>query len=141
MNEERIHKLIDDLNLKSVVQENLAAKETVTKEDVREVVRKINLEDVLKQNITESTPNVDQRQLKEIMKEESLVNAILAALNIDISESSEAFENLSIEEMTALQGAGDLDGEGFIATAILSGGACATLAGTAVSAVVSIFKK
>ncbi|KPG69956.1 lichenicidin A2 family type 2 lantibiotic [Enterococcus sp. RIT-PI-f] len=141
MNEERIHKLINDLNLKSVMKEKLTDKDTITKEDVKEMVRRINLEDVLKKNIIESTPEVNQQQLEGILREESLVNAVLAALNIDISESSEAFENLSIEEMAVLQGAGDIEGEGFIATALLSGGACATLAGTAVSAVVSIFKK
>jgi len=139
MNEEKIIKLVNELNLNEVIREDLSQKEFITRDDVLQVIQQVRLEEVLKKNILEGNPDVDPIQLNATLTEEGLVDAVLSFIGVDIMEVKEAFENLSYEEMVALQGAGDLDGEGFIATVLISNKFCAGAASAAVGAVVKLF--
>jgi len=139
MNEEKIIKLVNELNLNEVIRDDLSQKEFITRDDVLQVIQQVRLEEVLKKNILEGNPDVDPIQLNATLTEEGLVDAVLSFIGVDIMEVKDAFENLSYEEMVALQGAGDLDGEGFIATVLISNKFCAGAASAAVGAVVKLF--
>ncbi|SJZ41312.1 type 2 lantibiotic, SP_1948 family [Pilibacter termitis] len=124
-------KIIESLDLETIKKEKESGK------SLEVILQGIDLKPILR----ESTPNISEEQLDEMVKEIDLAKIVNNLSKIDInSVSGQSFEELSMEDMMILQGAGDVDVEITPTTITTSSGICAGGISAVGSAILSFFR-
>lgn len=110
--------------------------------DIKTILSEIDIKPVIKAEMIKSNPSVTEKDVDDVVKGIDLVKVVSALLNKDNSSAEHAgnsFEDLSVDEMMMLQGAGDVEAETLPVLTLSSAGCVAGISAVG-SAVLSAIR-
>lgn len=150
MSEINLEKVVEGINLERI-KRMIGEEKNLDKIDLEKIVKDIDLSKIIKNSLMEKNPNIKNVDLEEFVKDVDLVEIVR---NIAINEGAnnatlettkleenmmekvlgEVFEDMTEEEMLAVQGAGDMNEEWTPTVVTTSSAACIGGIGSVISA-------
>lgn len=137
----KVEKMIEQIG-KEQISKYVEQANSVEGLDLKQVINEIDLVQIIKSYLVESEYYMDDAVVKEVVATidfEEIVRNIIEKEDFENFTSDvvgDVFESLSVDEMMALQGAGDIEGE--LTPATISSVPCLTALGGAVSGAASV---
>jgi type 2 lantibiotic, SP_1948 family len=107
-NNVNIQNIVQNLNMEKIENE---VKNGKTPE---EILKGIDLLPIIREEILKENPNIEEKDIEHVVQNIDVVaifKNVLAKENLSTGIAGTSFEDLSLEEMEQLQGAGDVNGE------------------------------